>query len=435
MREATRQGRRRPALVGGLVVLSMVLASCSSSTSSTTTSSVSSPTSGATTTSAPGVTANAVTVGQVDDISAPVAGLFKGAQDGTQAYFDYVNSKGGVFGRKLVLDAQDSAFQGGTVTTATTNQIKNDFALVGGFSLLDSSEQPLIDAAHMPDVGYPLSPQLANDVNVFSPLPNTSNDYPIGFMQYLKQRYPEAVKHVGILWAQATASTQAAEAAFENAMKSQGFVIAYDRGFTPFESSFLSDVLKMKSAGVQLFFTTQMPDSYAATLAKEMQQQNFKPINVEGAAYSNQLISLAGSAADGMYIAQQYALYLGQDAGVVPAVSVFDHWVKVADPNANFEIETLYGWAAAELFTQALTAAGSQPTRAKLVAALDQVTSFDAGGLVPDENPAKNIPAECWLLAQVRSGTIVRVSPTPATGFVCSPGGRMAAAGWKPPDR
>lgn len=376
-----------------------------------------------------------MTVGQVDDLSAPVAGLFKGAQDGTNAYFAYINSTGGVFGRKLVLDARDSAFQGGTVTTATSDQIQSEFSLVGGFSLLDSSEQPLIDAASMPDVGYPLSPQLANDPNVYSPLPSTLNDYPLGLLQYLKQKYPQQVKHVGILWANVTSATQAAEVVFENALRAEGFDIVYDRGFTAFESTFLSDVLHMKAAGVQMFFTSQMPDTYAATLAKEMQQQSFTPINIEGGAYSNQLVSLAGSAANGMFIAQQYALYLGQDASSVPAVSTFDHWVKQVDSKANFEIETLYGWASAQLFVQALKAAGQNPTRGSLVAALGKVTSFNAGGLVGNENPSANIPASCFLLAQVKNGTIERVSPTPSTGFVCSSNAYLAAPGWKPESR
>ena len=429
--------RSTPKVVSALLALGLTAGACSSggSTAGSTTSTTTSGSSGTTGGTTPGLTASQVTVGQVDDISAPIPGLFKGAQDGTQAYFDYVNSTGGVNGRKVVLDARDSGFQGGTVTSATADQIKNDFALVGGFSLLDSSEQSLIDLAKMPDVGYPLSPTLAQDPNVFSPLPNTANDYPIGFMDYLKQKYPEAVKHVGVLWANATAATQASEAAFEKAMKSQGFVIVYDRGFTPFESTFLPDVLTMKSSGVQLFFSTQMPDNYAATLAKEMQQQNFSPIVVQGAAYSNQLVSLAGSAANNMFIAQQYALYLGEDASVVPAVALFDKWVKKANPKANFEIETLYGWASAQLFVQALKAAGKNPTRASLTAALAKVTSFDAGGLIPEENPSQNIPAECWLLAQVHNGTVVRVSPTPPSGFVCSPGGRLAAPGWQPEQR
>ena len=86
-------------------------------------------------------------MGQVDDLSSPIPGLFKGAEDGTKAYFAYINSQGGVNGRKIKLDAQDSTFQGGQVATVTGTQIRTDFALVGGFSLLDSAEKPLIDIA------------------------------------------------------------------------------------------------------------------------------------------------------------------------------------------------------------------------------------------------------------------------------------------------
>lgn len=423
-------GRTR-ALVA-LAVLAVTAAACSSAGPG---AGVPTTRAGSGTASAPGVTSTTVTVGQVDDISLPEPGLFKGAEDGVKAYFDYVNSLGGVNGRKLVLDAQDSQFNGGIVTSATGAQIQKDFALVGGFSLLDSAEQPLIDLAHMPDIAYPLSPQLQNDPNVYSPGANSSGISSIGFMKYLAKTYPVAVKHVGILWANATASTQAAEQTFENDMRAEGFTIAYDRGFSPFESSFLSDVVKMKSAGVKLFFSDQMPDNYAATLAQEMQQEDFHPMVIQGAAYSNQLVKLGGAAVNGMYIEQQYALYLGQDAAAVPAVALFDKWVKKADSNANFEIETVYGWASAELFVDALRNAGPDPTRASLVAALNQITDFDAGGLIPPDNPAAGIPPQCWLLAQIKDGTVQRVSPSPSTGFVCSPEGWVKSPGWAPVSR
>ena len=126
----------------------------------------------------PGVTATSVTVGQVDDLSSPIPGLFKGAEDGTKAYFAYINSLGGVNGRKLILDAQDSTFQGGQVATVTGTQIRTEFALVGGFSLLDSAEKPLIDLARVPDVGFSLSPGLSSDPYLYSPLPNPATYYP-----------------------------------------------------------------------------------------------------------------------------------------------------------------------------------------------------------------------------------------------------------------
>ncbi len=121
-----------------LSVCVLALAACSSkgSASSSTTTQASTPTGGSgssgTSGSSPGVSATSVTVGQVDDLSSPIPGLFKGAEDGTKAYFAYINSMGGVNGRKLILDAQDSTFQGGQVATVTGTQIRTDFALVGG---------------------------------------------------------------------------------------------------------------------------------------------------------------------------------------------------------------------------------------------------------------------------------------------------------------
>jgi hypothetical protein len=218
-------------------------------------------------------------------------------------------------------------------------------------------------------------------------------------MKYLKKTYPRAIKHVGILWANATPSTSQTEQAVESAMRSQGFDIVYDRGYTDTEFTFLSDVLAMKAKGVQLFYSLEMPDFDAATLAKEMQQQDFRPMVIQGAAYSGALLTDAGGAANGMYIVQGYPLYLpGEDSKKVPAAALFDHWMNVASSSPNFEIEAVYGWMSAELFVQALKNAGSPPTRSGLIAALDKITSFDAGGMISPSNPAKNIPASCFIL-------------------------------------
>ncbi len=430
----------RGALLAGLCVLVLGLASCSSKPSSTPTSSgtsgiapaTSSPNSSGGTGPSPGVTATSVTVGQVDDLSSPIPGLFKGAEEGTEAYFAYINAQGGVNGRKIHLDAQDSTFQGGEVATATAAQTKSDFALVGGFSLLDQAEQPIIDLARMPDVALSLNPAMITDPNVYSPIPNPIGNYPLNFFKYFASKYPQAVKKVGIIWENATASTKVNEDAVEAGMKAAGWKIVYDHGVGPFDTNFLPDIISMKSKGVKIFFSTELPDNYAATLAKQFQQQSFKAINIEAAAYSAQLLKLAGSAANNMYIEQGEALYLGQDAKTVPAVALFDKWMKKVSSDPNFEIESVFGWASAELFAQALAEAGNPPTRAGLVRALNKATLFDAGGLIPPTDPAAGVATGCFLLAQVQHGVIKRVAPTPPTGFYCGNVGFLKEGGYKP---
>ncbi len=84
-----------------------------------------------------GVTPNSVTVGNVSIITGPVPGLFEGAPIGVKAYFDYVNSHGGVNGRKLFVNSSDDAFTGQQNETETQEAVGRDFALVGSFSLFD----------------------------------------------------------------------------------------------------------------------------------------------------------------------------------------------------------------------------------------------------------------------------------------------------------
>ena len=124
-------------------------------------------------------------------------------------------------------------------------------------------------------------------------------------------------------------------------------------------------------------------------------------------------------------------LYLGADSKL-PNVKLFTKWMKIADPSANFELQALYGWAAAQLFVEGLKNAGSPPTRAGLEAALDKVASFNADGLLTTSDPAQNIPGSCLILAQVQGNEIVRVGPTPPTGFYCLPNSLLSSPGFKP---
>jgi hypothetical protein len=64
------------------------------------------------------------------------------------------------------------------VVAATHEQIAHDFALVGGFSLDDSSEEPLIKAADMRDVAYPPDPDLSNLPASYTPFPTTTTTIP-----------------------------------------------------------------------------------------------------------------------------------------------------------------------------------------------------------------------------------------------------------------
>ena len=118
-----------------------------------------------------GITAKTVTVG---NIATHFETLFTGAAVGTEAYADYVNSKGGVHGRRIVVTAQNTGFSGTTNKALTQAATAKDFALVGGFSVTDTAAvQVLSKNPSVPDVQMTLSP--ANNR-----LPNLVNPSPLG---------------------------------------------------------------------------------------------------------------------------------------------------------------------------------------------------------------------------------------------------------------
>lgn len=418
---------------GLLLALVVTAAACGSSTSSSpSTSSGTTPTSaagGAT----PGITPSTITVGQVDTLSGPVPGLFEGAKDGTQAYLNYINSKGGVDGRKLRLDTQDDAFSGANYATETQQLVNRDFALVGGFSLFDASGVPAINSTQIPDVTFSLSEERALDPYNYSPDPLVVGGTRLGPLVYYKQHYPTAIKHVGTIFTNVATAEAQSRAVFAG-MSSLGYQIVYQRIAGPLESDFTADVLKMRANGVQAVYIVGMSVGQVADLAKDMQLENFKPafFSTNGVAYDSSFVTDAGSAAEGVMSDLQAALFGGEDAANVPAVSQFDTWVRRTNPQAHLDTYAVYGWASAELFVQALQSVGPNPTRPAVLAALNKITSFDASGLIAEGNPAQKVPETCWILAKVSNGKWVRTGPAPKSGFVCNPGGYYYPPGYQP---
>ena len=82
------------------------------------------------------------------------------------------------------------------------------------------------------------------------------------------------------------------------------------------------------------------------------------------------------------------------------------------------DLFAVYGWSSAQLFVQALKAAGPKAKRSDVMAALRKITKFDADGLLAAADPANKKPATCWMLNVVKDGKFVRVD-SPASTFRC----------------
>jgi len=396
------------------VVLAVVLAGCASTTGGTgaATSDTIPPAAFHDTT---GLTSTTVSLGNVSTL---IGGLFKGAAVGTQAYADYVNASGGIDGRKLVVDSSDDGYSGPNNKQETEAAVSRDFAMVGSFSLQDNfGGQILAQNPSVPNVTVPLDQATNQLPNSFSPQPAAAG-WQLGPLQYFKTMFPDKVTKTGVLIANQPSSVEKwlGEKA---AMDHLGYHVIYSDEFSIAQSDFNQNVIAMKDAGVRILFLEEMPANYASAVVKALTQQDFHPVVVFGpSTYNNTLIPASGGAAatDGDYLQQADSLFLGGDASSIPAVKTFLTWVGRADPGFSPDLFTLFGWMSAELFTQALKAAGPDPTRGSVLQALRQIHSFNGGNIEATADPASKSPSTCYLIAQVVNGQFQRLDDPPISG-------------------
>jgi len=371
-----------------------------------------------------GITSTTVTVGNV---STQTGGLFSGALVGTKAYADYINSTGGVNGRKIVVDGADDGYNDGANNKALTKaDIGSDFAMVGSFSLNDAYGGAVLKAdPSVPNVTVSLDEATNQLPNTFSPQP-ANDGWELGPLVYFQKKYPTDVTHAGAL----VAGEPSAEAAFAGekaAMLHLGYKVVYDPTFLITQTDFTQNVITMRNDGVKILFIEQMPENYASAVIKALNQQDYHPQVILGAStYSGSLIAASGGAAaiDGAYMEQNASLYLGEDSSTIPAVSTFLKWVNVASPGFHADLFTLYGWVSAELFAQGLKNAGSDPSRGSLLQALSKITTFDAQNLITPGDPAAKTVGNCYLTAKVADGQFQRVDDPPVNsstnGYRCN---------------
>lgn len=368
----------------------------------------------------PGVTANSITVGNVTVLTGPVPGLFAGALNGVKAYFAYINSQGGVNGRKLLIDSGDDGYQCSTNASVTQGMIGKVYAFVGNFSVLDSCGVPILQKnPDVADISYPLTDAAKGLANVYSFQPAPAG-YQTGALKWVRQKYPTATK-VGAIYT-AAASTEWNEQLA--AMKSVGFTLGYARPVQPTDTQFTSDIIRMKSSGVQMLWLTDADVEQNAQLLDAAHQQGWKPkVILLSTAYDANFFKLVNpAAAQGALLTQQFAMFQGEDAKSTPEVALFLKYMTQVAPGFNPDLYSMFSWSSAALFVQALKTMGKNPTQAGLISALKNIHNFTDNNMVPAADVGRKKPVGCYMMGKVDNGKWVRTNP-PKSGFLCNPTG------------
>ncbi len=375
---------------------------------------------------APGVTDTEIRVGGVVSVTNPLGGGYGDAFEGAQAYFDMINSEGGIYGRQLVIASKrdDNLANNRSEVQGLITQ-DNVFAALPMAALLFQGADLLV-REQIPTFGWTINAEWQS--SPADPRPNLfgqAGSYqgftnPTPVLPWLAQE--TGAHQIGVLAYNVAAQSRDCAKGVENSFEEYGEAtdseVAYVDKSLGFGIADLSaQVSAMKDAGVDLV-TTCMDTNGVVTLAREMRKQRLDAVQYLPNGYSRRLVQEYGDLFEGSFVRTDFAQFEVDDKP--PGLENYLEWIGRAgnQPTEN----SVVGWLNADLFVTGLQAAGADFDRQKLIDAINRITDYDADGLLEGvdwtrEHEAPGPP--CQFLSEIRDSEFVPAFTEPGKPFVC----------------
>ncbi len=359
---------------------------------------------------APGVTKTEVDVGALVTQSGPFAADFGAIVPGVKAYFSWVNSRGGVWGRKVVLahNADDGGIPSNNATQARTLvQQDHVFAIVGAATAFFTASKYLAQTG-TPTFGYAVQDDWSGPNNLFAAYGSAIDFSTVGpFFAFAAQR--AKATSVGLMAYNVPQSSRSCQEA-NTALQRVGVKVGYADLSVPFGGDMSSDILRMKEAHVD-YVIDCLDVNGNIQVARTLHQNgmtNVAQFWLDG--YDTSTLSLYGPLMTNTYFLVQHVPFeaAAQFPGAFPGLERYLEEMKRYAPSQATSEVAMDGWLNAALFVEGLRIAGPHPTQAAVVKAINQITSFTGDGLTVPINwqvaHTKVTPPSCTAFSKTVTG-------------------------------
>jgi branched-chain amino acid transport system substrate-binding protein len=366
---------------------------------------------------APGVDDSTIRVGGVASTTNPIGGKEGESFEGVHAYFEYMNSQGGVYGRNLELVAEEDDNTGFENTQDIQSLLTQDLFAVLPVATLDFSGAQLLVDANMPTFGWNINEEYALGDNLFGMRGYLCFTCAGPLLPWLAQETESA--EVGVLAYDVPQSSTCAEgiqASFDTYPTAE---VAFLDASLPYGIPDLSaQVRDMKAAGVDLVATC-MDFNGAITIQQEMRRQELDAIQYMPNAYDYDFLEENGDLFEGAYVLTQFVPFEAEDPP--EALGTYLEWIEESGGTVG-EL-SLAGWISADMFVTGLRAAGPEFSQQGVIDGLNQLTDYTAEGIIPGldwtvEHTADSGRA-CQALSIIEDGAFVPQFGEPGEPFIC----------------
>lgn len=335
-----------------------------------------------------GVTEQTIVIGQSAAFSGPAAELGGEMKKGAKAYFDLVNSEGGVAGRKIDLVSLDDGYEPNRAADNTRKLINDHkvFALFGYVGTPTSNAAlPIFTEEKVPFFGaYTGAASLREPLNRY--IFNVRASYYDETEAIVEQLVSVGVKNIAVFY-QNDAYGKAGLTGVERAMKKRNLPISalgtVERNTVDVAKA-VQDIKAVSPDAIIMVSAYKSCGEFIRQARKAGSNAQFFNVSFVG---SNALASDLGTAGSGVAISQVVPFPWS------PSVAVVKEYQKTMAqfaPKSPYSFGSLEGYIAAKVFVEGLKRTGKELTRDKFIATLEKTNDLDVGGFHVSFAPNKH---------------------------------------------
>ena len=376
------------------------------------------PAAGTTTSADPGITAKTILLGGTSPLSGP-ASAYASVARGADAYFKYVNARGGVNGRTIQYKYVDDAYNPAQTVQATRQLVEQDkvFAIFNSLG----TEQNVATRDYLNQVKVPqlfVASGATTFGRDFKQYPYTIGLQPSyqaeGWIygKYLARTRPTS--KIAVLFQNDDYGKDLLNGLKKGIARSKVRVIAA-QGFEVTATDVQSQIAKLKASGANTLALFATP-KFAIQGYVYANRLGWRPLIINNAVSSaSNIMTLASEGGTNKAVENSLSIVFLKDptdakwrtdAGIKLYRSVLARYARGANAKDVYHV---YGMAAAYETVKVLKAAGRTPTRAAVVAQMRQLSDasnpFLLPGITIKTSATERFPIEQALLQRYTKGS------------------------------
>ncbi|HEV2977622.1 MAG TPA: ABC transporter substrate-binding protein [Casimicrobiaceae bacterium] len=332
----------------------------------------------------PGVTATTIVLGQSAAFSGPASELGTEMRAGAMAYFQAINAAGGVYGRKIELRSLDDGYEPDRAAANTKKLIDDGVFLLFGYvgTPTSNASKPIFTAARVPFVGpFTGAESLRNPLNRY--IFNIRASYYDETDKIVGQLVGQTLDRIAVFY-QNDDYGKAGLAGVERAMQRRNLKIVatgtVERNTVDVAAA-VKAIGSVDPQGVVMISAYKSCAAFIKAMRKAGHNPQFMNVSFVG---SKALAHEAGPEGRGVGVSQVVPFPWNISARVVKE---YQQLLEASTGKQNYSWTSLEGFIAAKVLVEGLRRTGTDLTRERFIAAMEQIRDFDVGGFVVTFTP------------------------------------------------